>query len=85
MPSYLFPRSILHARGFLASCEIAPAKLVEKETLIWWGDADIAFRAKKRVRFAEALPPRKTVILRGAGHSLWEDAPEEIIASIRTF
>ncbi len=83
MPSYLFPRSILHSRAFLAECEAGLAALRDKPALILWGDADIAFRPSERARFGTAFPRHRTVILKGAGHYIWEDAPEEIVPAIR--
>jgi len=50
-----------------------------------WGDADIAFRAKERERFEAALPRHTTEILHGAGHYIWEDAPEQIAAALRAW
>lgn len=82
MPSYIFPRSILHSRDFLARCESSLRALTGKPALIVWGDADIAFRAKERERFESALPDHRTVILHGAGHYIWEDAPDEIAAAL---
>ena len=83
MPSYVFPRSIVRSRAFLAECEASLAALTSKPALILWGDADFAFRPKERERFEAALPNHRTVILRGAGHYIWEDAPDEIAAAIR--
>jgi len=83
MPSYIFPRSILHSRAFLTECEAGLARLAGKQTLILWGDQDIAFRPKERERFEAALPLHHTVILKGAGHYIWEDAPDEIVSAIR--
>jgi haloalkane dehalogenase len=83
MPSYIFPRSILRSRAFLAGCEASLGALRGKPALIVWGDADIAFRAKERARFEAAFPQHQTVVLRGAGHYIWEDAPDEIASALR--
>jgi haloalkane dehalogenase len=83
MPSYVFPRSIIGSRDFLAACEASLATLREKSTLVLWGDRDIAFRPKERERFESLLPNHTTVELAGAGHYIWEDAPAEIAAAIR--
>jgi haloalkane dehalogenase len=85
MPTYVFPRSILHSRTFLANCEASLAALAQKPALIVWGDADIAFRAKERMRFEALLPKHRTVKLRGAGHYIWEDAPDDIVAALRSW
>jgi haloalkane dehalogenase len=83
MPSYVFPRSILHSRTFLANCETSLRALTQKPALLVWGDADIAFRSKERMRFEALLPLHRTVILRGAGHYIWEDAPEDIVSALQ--
>jgi haloalkane dehalogenase len=83
MPSYIFPRSIIESRDFLAECESSLAKLQQKPALIVWGDRDIAFRPKERARFESLFPNHKTVELRGAAHYIWEDAPTEISTAIR--
>jgi len=85
MPSYIFPRSILHSRAFLATCATALEALREKPALIVWGDADIAFRAQERERFEAALPNHRTIPLSRAGHYIWEDAPDEIAAALRAW
>jgi haloalkane dehalogenase len=83
MPSYVLPRSILGSREFLAECEASLDALKEKPALILWGDADFAFRAKERERFEALFPHHRTVMLHGAGHYIWEDAPDEIASAIR--
>jgi haloalkane dehalogenase len=83
MPSYVFPRSIIHSKEFLAACDAGLDALREKPALIVWGDADIAFRAQERERFEARLPRHRTVVLRGAGHYIWEDAPDEIASALR--
>jgi haloalkane dehalogenase len=82
MPSAIFPRSIIGARAFLREAEAGLARLAAKPALLLWGDADIAFRPKERSRFEGLLPRHRTVPLPGAGHYIWEDAPEEIAAAI---
>lgn len=85
LPSYLLPREIRGSRAFLARCEAGLAGLSGKPALIVWGDADFAFRPQERRRFEAALPQARTVVLRGAGHYIWEDAPEEIAAALRAW
>lgn len=85
MPSWIFPREIVKSRRFLAACEAALPALATTEALIVWGDADVAFRAKERERWETILPHHCTVVLRGAGHYIWEDAPDEIVAAIRAW
>ena len=83
LPSYVFAHSILQSRDFLANCGTALGALTNKPALIVWGDADVAFRGKERERFEAALPHHRTIVLRGAGHYVWEDAPDEIAAALR--
>lgn len=85
MPSYVFARSICNSYAFLSDCEAALTALRQKPALIVWGDADIAFRSKERERFEAALPQHPTILLRGAGHYIWEDAPDEIACSIHNW
>lgn len=83
MPTHVFPREILGSREFLAQVERGLGRLRHLPALIVWGDRDIAFRDTERRRFEEIFPTHHTVVLRGAGHYIQEDAPEEIVAAIR--
>jgi haloalkane dehalogenase len=85
MPSYIFPRAIIHSPEFMANCEAALQALADKPALIVWGDADFAFRQQERERFEAALPNHRTVILNGAGHYIWEDAPDEIASALHAW
>ncbi|MGO9829379.1 MAG: alpha/beta fold hydrolase [Myxococcaceae bacterium] len=70
--------------GHAASCWGPPAD-GERPALIVWGDRDVAFRATERERFERAFPNHRTVILKGAGHFIQEDVPEEIALAIRSW
>jgi len=83
MASHVLPRSILRSHEFLAEVEASLEALRSKQTLIVWGDADFAFRPKERQRFEGLFPNHRTVVLKGAGHFIWEDAPDDIAAAIR--
>jgi haloalkane dehalogenase len=48
-----------------------------------WPTADPAFRTRERERWEEVFPDHQTVILKGAGHYIQEDAAEEIVSAIR--
>ena len=82
-PTHIFPRSILASRTFLVECEAALKKLSDKPALIVWASDDFAFRGKERERFERALPRHETVGLDGAGHFVWEDAPDEVASALR--
>ncbi len=84
-PTYVFPRSILHSREYLAEVEQGLPKITGLPTLILWGDRDIAFRGKERKRFEQLFPDHRTVILKGAGHFIQEDAAAEIADNIASW
>jgi haloalkane dehalogenase len=81
-PTHVFPGEIVRSRPFLAEVEAGLARLTDRPVLIVWGDRDIAFREKERQRFERVFPRHRTVILRGAGHYIQEDAAGEIVAAI---
>jgi haloalkane dehalogenase len=81
-PVHVFPREILASRDYLAEVERALPRLAALPALVVWGDRDVAFRKAELRRFEQLLPRHRTVLLRGAGHYIQEDAPEEIAAAI---
>jgi haloalkane dehalogenase len=81
--SAVFPRRITASRDFLAGVEAGLGDLAPLPTLIVWGDADFAFRAKERQRWEQIFADHHTVIIEGAGHFVQSDAPEEFAAAIR--
>jgi haloalkane dehalogenase len=83
MPTYVFPREILGSRAFLAEVRDGLRVLSSKPALIVWGDRDIAFRASEREELERIFTRHKTVILRGAGHFIQEDAPDAIAEAVR--
>ena len=85
VPTYIFPRAILHSRAYLEGVAAALPQLADKAVLIVWGTDDPAFGAKERERFEGLFPHHRTVILEGAGHFIQEDAPTEIVQAIRNW
>ncbi len=85
LPTHVFPREILASRDFLATTEAGLARIADRPALIVWGDRDIAFRDVERQRFETTFPNHQTVVLRGAGHYIQEDAPQEIVEAIRSW
>lgn len=85
VPTQAFPRAILRGREYLAEVEAGLARLAHLPALIVWGDRDVAFRDVERRRFERLFPRHCTVILRGAGHYIQEEAPEEIVEAIRVW
>ena len=81
-PICVFPREIVASADFLAGVEKRLERIRELPTLIVWGDRDPAFRARERERFQASFPHHEVHLLRGAGHYIQEDAPEEISAAI---
>lgn len=81
--SAVLPRRITASRGFLAGVEAGLPELASLPTLIVWGDADVAFRAKERQRWEQIFPDHHTVIVEGAGHFVQSDTPDRFAAAIR--
>jgi haloalkane dehalogenase len=84
-PTAIFPREILASRPFLAEIEQRLPGLRERRALILWPTRDPAFRERERRRWEELFPDHRTVMLDGAGHYIQEEAPDEIVAAIRTY
>ena len=78
----VFPREIVASRPFLEEVETGLERLADKPALILWADEDPAFKERERARFEALFRRHRTVILRGAGHEIAEDAPEEIAGAI---
>jgi haloalkane dehalogenase len=81
--SAALPRRITARRAFLADVETGLADVASLPTLIVWGDADFAFRAKERQRWGQVFADHHTVIVEGAGHFVQSDAPDQFAAAIR--
>jgi haloalkane dehalogenase len=79
----VLPRRITASRAFLAGVEAGLGDLASLPTLIVWGDADVAFRAKERQRWEQVFANHHTVIVEGAGHFVQSDAPDRFAAAIR--
>jgi haloalkane dehalogenase len=83
--THIFPRAILRSRDYLERVEAGLPRLGNLPALILWGDRDIAFREKERLRFESAFPFHETAVLKGAGHFIQEDAADEIVSAIRAW
>lgn len=79
----VLPRRITASRDFLAGIEAGLGDLASLPTLIVWGDADFAFRAKERQRWEQIFADHHTVIVDGAGLFVESDAPDRFAAAIR--
>jgi haloalkane dehalogenase len=82
-PVHVMPRQILAAEELLREVEQGLNRVADKPALIVWGDKDLGFRPRHRLRWERTFPHHRTVILHGAAHYIQEDAPEEIIAAIK--
>ena len=78
----VFPREIVASRPFLEEVEAGLERLAYAPALILWADRDPAFKDQERARFEALFRRHRTVILRGVGHEIAEDAPEEIAGAI---
>ena len=78
LPTWIFAREIRRSEDYLSEVEAGLARIADKPALIVWGDADGAFRAPDRDRFAQLFPNHRIVNLPGAKHFIQENAPEEI-------
>ncbi len=81
--SAVLPGRITASRAFLADVEAGLPDLAALPTLIVWGDADFAFRAKERQRWEQVFADHHTVIIEGAGHFVQSDAPDRFATAIR--
>jgi haloalkane dehalogenase len=81
----VFPREILRSRAFLADIAAGIPSVSDRPALLCWPTNDIAFREPERKHCEELFPDHHTVLLRGAGHLIQEDAHQDIVASIRQF
>lgn len=81
--SAVFPREITSSRAFLADIEAGLTDLEALPTLIIWGDGDFAFGDKELRRWQQTFTNRETVIVKGAGHFVPSDAPDQFAAAIR--
>jgi haloalkane dehalogenase len=85
VPTWVFPREILRSRPFLAEVEQGLPAVADRPALIVWPTSDVAFRGAERKRWQEVFRDHHLVMLDGAGHYIQEDAPDEIVAAIRTW
>ncbi|OBK91143.1 alpha/beta fold hydrolase [Mycolicibacter sinensis] len=81
--SAVFPREITASRAFLADIESGLPDIAALPALIIWGDADFAFGDNELRRWEQTLADHETVIVKGAGHFVPSDAPEQFAEAIR--
>lgn len=81
-PTHIFPKALAHSSIFLSELENKMSILSEKPALFVWGNKDFAFGPDERKRLMKSFPLNQVVHLKGAGHFIQEDAPEEIASAI---
>jgi haloalkane dehalogenase len=81
--SAVFPREITASRAFLADVAAGLTDIAALPTLIIWGDADFAFGNNELQRWEQTFTDHQTVIIKGAGHFVPSDAPEQFAEAIR--
>jgi pimeloyl-ACP methyl ester carboxylesterase len=80
--------SVIHTD--LAACNdyrdgLAHAATVKAPTTVVLGERDMMTPAKSGRELAAALPQSRVVEIRGAGHMLMSERPDEVLAAIRHF
>ncbi len=83
--SAVFPREITASRTFLADIAGGLSDIAALPTLIIWGDADFAFGNNELRQWEQTFTDHQTVIVKGAGHFVPSDAPEQFAAAIRNW
>jgi haloalkane dehalogenase len=85
VPVAVLPREILAATPMLTEIELGLLGFADRPALIVWPDRDPAFRDRERRRWEGTFREHRTVMLRGAGHYIQEDAAGEIVEAIRAW
>jgi haloalkane dehalogenase len=84
IPTWVFPRQIRGARSWLADMESKLPVLSDVPAQILWGEYDDpGFPASQMAKWQSILKLHETETLADAGHSVQEDRPDRLIASIR--
>jgi haloalkane dehalogenase len=83
--SAVFPREITASRAFLSEIDAGLPDIAALPTLIIWGDADFAFGNAELQRWEETFTDHQTVVIKGAGHFVPSDAPEQFATAIRNW
>lgn len=83
-PTWIFPRQIRKAGGWLARLESRLAVLSQVPTQILWGKDDApGFPLSEMQLWQHYLKNHETEVLDDAGHSVQEDRPDRVSAAIR--
>lgn len=82
-PLHVMAREVRGARPLLREIEEGLHQVTDRPALILWPTADPVFTDPQRERWEALFTDHRTHMLDGAGHYLWEDAADEIVAAIR--
>ncbi len=86
IPTWTFPRQLLESRPFMEDLARDLPRIAGLPVLFTWGGRDFALRARVELpRFQELFPNHTTVVLEKAKHFFQEDAPNEVVAAIRSW
>ncbi|MCI4323521.1 MAG: alpha/beta fold hydrolase [Thermoplasmata archaeon] len=84
IPTWVFPRQIRKSRSWLADIQSRLPSLSEVPAQILWGTYDDpGFPAKEMAKWQRYLKLHETETLEDASHSVPEDRPDRVAASIR--
>lgn len=82
--SAVLPREITASAPFLARVEAGLPALASRRVALVWADRDIAFREHELARWRSVFPRASVIRAPGAGHFVPSDAPDEMIAGVRS-
>ena len=85
IPTWVFPRELLGSKAFLRDVEQGLERLRDKPALILWPDHDPAFGDGELSRWEGLFAKHRLVELENCGHYIQEEAPDEIVAAIRSW
>jgi haloalkane dehalogenase len=84
LPTWVFPRQIRKSHSWLAEIEARLPNISDLPTQILWGTHDDpGFPAKEMAKWQRVLHRQETETLADASHSVQEDRPDRVVASIR--
>ena len=78
-------RALIGSAAFYDTLWQRRGRLAATPALVVWGMKDGAFRPHQLARWREALPHASFVELAGAGHWPHEEAPDDVLAAMRSF
>jgi haloalkane dehalogenase len=81
----VFPREILRSRVYLEEVHSNLPRLTDKPAVIVWPDSDPGFGDAELSRWRSLFPAARTVILRDVGQYIDEDAPDDVVAAVRSW